>query len=377
MRIAVNTRLLLENKLEGIGWFTYETLKRITANHPEHEFIFIFDRKPSPEFIFAPNVKAVVAHPQARHPILWYLFFEWGIPAILKKHKCDLFISTDGWVSLRSNIKTFNVIHDLNFEEYPEFIPWLVRKYYHIFFHRFARKADRIATVSEYTRQDLVKRYNCDYNTIDVVYNGAHSIYHPLKPNEVSLVREKLSAGCPYFVFVGLIHPRKNLKNILLAFESFKKKTTNKFKFVVVGEKKWWNEDLDKVYQSMEYKDDVVFLGRLHIKELQQVLASAFALLYASFFEGFGIPILEAMTCGVPVITSELTSMPEVGGEAALYANPFSHQSIAEKMLELYNSNDLRKSLIAKGFEQSKQFSWDRTAELLWQSVEHLMAEKS
>ncbi|NBC84468.1 MAG: glycosyltransferase [Bacteroidetes bacterium] len=375
MRIAVNTRLLLENKLEGIGWFTYETLKRITQQHPEHEFIFIFDRKPSREFIFAPNVTPVVAHPQARHPLLWYLFFEWGIPAVLKKHKADIFLSTDGWVSLRAGIKTFNVIHDLNFEEYPEFIPWHIRKYYHHFFPRYARKSARIATVSEYTRQDLVKRYGYNYDNIDVVYNGAHGLYHPLKPAEVNRVREKLSAGCPYFVFVGLIHPRKNLKNILLAFEEFKKATTNNFKFVVVGEKKWWAEDLDRAYQSMEYKDDVVFLGRLHIKELQHVLASAFSLVYTSYFEGFGIPILEAMTCGVPVITSELTSMPEVGGNAAMYANPFSISSISQKMLELYNNNTVRKQMIADGFIQSKQFSWDRTAELLWESIEKMIQE--
>lgn len=376
MKIAVNTRLLIQNKLEGIGLFTNETLKRITKNHPEHEFIFIFDRPPAEEFIFGSNVKAEVARPQARHPLLWYLFFEYGIPAVLQRHKnIDLFLSTDGWVSLRSPVKTLNVIHDLNFEEHPEFIPWHIRKYYHHFFPRFALKSDRLATVSEYTRRDLAKFYGCDYDKIDVLYNGAHEIYHPLKPSEVSRIREKVTAGCPYFAFLGLIHPRKNLKNTLLAFDQFKKTTVNNFQMVVIGEKKWWPDDLQKVYDSIEHKNDVIFLGRLNLQDLQHVLASAFALLYVSFFEGFGIPILEAMTCGVPVITSNNTSMPEVGGEAALYANPFSVESIKERMLELYNNNDLRKQLICKGLSQSANFSWDKTAKLLWQSVEKCIAE--
>ena len=99
MRIAVNTRLLLKDKLEGIGWFTFETLKRITKNHPEHEFIFLFDRPYDKEFIFSENIIPVVIQPPARHPFLWYLFFEWSIPAALKKYKADIFISPDGWLS--------------------------------------------------------------------------------------------------------------------------------------------------------------------------------------------------------------------------------------------------------------------------------------
>jgi glycosyltransferase involved in cell wall biosynthesis len=177
MKIAVNTRLLLKDKMEGIGWFTYETLKRITASHPEIEFIFIFDRKPSQDFIFSENVQAVVAHPQSRHPILWYLFFEFGVYRVLKKHKPDLFLSPDGWLSLRSNTPQLAVIHDLNFEKHPEFVPFLVRKYYLYFFPRFAKKARRLTTVSEYSKKDIVSRYGVDEDKVDVVYNGVNDVF--------------------------------------------------------------------------------------------------------------------------------------------------------------------------------------------------------
>lgn len=140
MKIAVNTRLLLKDKLEGIGWFSYETLKRITQNHPEHDFYFIFDRPFHQDFVFGNNVTPIIGYPPARHPYLWYLFFEFGIPFHLNKIKPDLFLSTDGWIPLHTNCKVVNVIHDLNFEHHPEFIAPKPLWYYKKFFHKFAEK---------------------------------------------------------------------------------------------------------------------------------------------------------------------------------------------------------------------------------------------
>ena len=150
LKIAVNTRLLIKNKLEGIGWFSYETLKRITRAHPEHQFYFLFDRPFDESFVFGSNVTPIVIRPQARHPILFYLWFEKSIPRALKKINPDLFMSTDGYLSLSTTTPSLPVIHDLNFEHYPEQLPFLVRKYYKHYFPRFARKAARIATVSEF-----------------------------------------------------------------------------------------------------------------------------------------------------------------------------------------------------------------------------------
>ena len=116
MRIAVNTRLLLKGKMDGIGWFTAESMRRIVCSHPEHIFYFLFDRKPDPEFLFAPNVIPVVLCPQARHPVLWYMFFEWAIPFALKKYRIDLYVSPDGMMPLHPQVPTLTVIHDLNFE---------------------------------------------------------------------------------------------------------------------------------------------------------------------------------------------------------------------------------------------------------------------
>ena len=173
MIIAVNTRLLLHNKLQGIGWFSYETLSRIAREHPEHTFHFFFDRPFHEEFIFSDNVVPHVLFPQARHPILYYLFFEFAVTRALKKVKADVFLSPDGYLSLRTDVPSVQVIHDLNFEHFPEFVPFLERKFYRYFFPRYAQKATRIATVSSYSKQDIIDLYNQPESKIDVVYNGA------------------------------------------------------------------------------------------------------------------------------------------------------------------------------------------------------------
>ena len=188
MKIAVNTRLLLKDKLEGIGWFTYESLKRIVLQHPEHTFYFIFDRKHDPQFIFAENVIPVEIFPPARHPYLWYIYFEFSIPRVLRKIKPDLFLSTDGWLSLRTDVSQVDVIHDLNFEHRKDFLKSKYQDYYTRFFPKFAKKAVRIATVSEFSKQDLQRFYGIPEDKIDVVYNGSNEVYRPLPEEQQNIV---------------------------------------------------------------------------------------------------------------------------------------------------------------------------------------------
>jgi glycosyltransferase involved in cell wall biosynthesis len=373
MVIAVNTRLLLHNKLEGIGRFTHETLRIITQQHPEHQFIFIFDRKFSGEFVYSNNITPVVGFPQARHPVLWYMFFEWSIPVILRKYKADLFLSPDGWLSLSTHVKSMPVIHDLNFFHLPEFIPWHVRRYYHYFFPRFVKKANRIATVSMFSKEDIISLFNYDSDKIDVVYNGANELYKPISVSESAATRNRYSNGCPYFLFIGLIHPRKNLHSLISAFEGFKQSVNSNVKLLVVGSRKWWTEDMQRALDNSYFKEDIVFTGRVDDEDLLKITASALALVYASHFEGFGIPLLEAMYCDIPVISSQVSSLPEVGGDAVLYVDPSSVESIKSAMLTMFCDTNMRKKLIDKARIQRQKFTWEKTADLLWQSIDKCM----
>lgn len=373
MRIAVNTRLLIKNKLDGIGWFTYETISRIAATHPEHEFIYIFDRPYDESFITSTNITPVVIGPQARHPFLFFLWFEFSVKRILKKYKADIFISPDGYISLTSKVKTLSVIHDLNFEHYPEDLPWIIKKYYKYFFPRFAKRAERIATVSEFSKTDIIKQYNIESEKIDVVFNGANITFKPLNEVEISNFRNQYSEGKPYFLFVGALHPRKNVANLLKAYDLFRSKYNFDIPLIIAGTKMWWTKEMERVYTSMKFKDNVIFCGRLSANELHKYLASSLALTYISTFEGFGIPIVEAFYCGTPVITSNVTSMPEVAKDAAILVDPFSIESISEAMFEITNNIKLREDLVHKGNIRKNNFSWDKSANLLWNAIEKLI----
>ena len=208
MKIAVNTRLLLKDKLEGIGWFTYESLKRIVALHPEHTFYFIFDRNYDERFVFAQNVVPILTFPPARHPYLWYIYFEYSIPYVLKKIKPDLFLSTDGWLSLKTDIPQVDVIHDLNFEHHTDWLKPKYQNYVVRYFPQFAKKAVRIATVSSFSKNEIHELYGIPEDKIDVVYNGSNSIYVPLAKEAQLDVRVKYALGCRYFLFVSAIHKR-------------------------------------------------------------------------------------------------------------------------------------------------------------------------
>lgn len=377
MKIAVNTRLLLKNKLEGIGWFSYETLRRITAQHPEHQFYFLFDRPYDDSFIFSGNITPVVIPLQARHPVLYYLWFEKAVPRALKKIAPDLFFSPDGYLSLSTPVKSMNVFHDLNFEHYPEDLPRAERWFYRHYFPRYAHKAVRIATVSEYSKKDIINQYKVPAGKIDVVYNGVNETYCAVSDPDKESTRRRYTGGAPYFVFVGALHPRKNIANLFHAFDHFRQNCQCDTKLLLVGQKKWWTPKIREAYEKMTHKQEVIFCGRLNADELRMVMGSALALTYVSYFEGFGIPILEAFRCETPVITSNVTSMPEVAGDAAHLVNPFSVTSISEGLTKLATDAAYRDLLIERARVRRDGFSWQKSADLLWDSIEKALDSRS
>lgn len=378
MKIAVNTRLLLKDKLEGIGWFTYETLSRLVKEHPEDDFYFIFDRPYAPEYIFADNVTPIVIGPPARHPILFLIWFELSIPRILKKIKPDVFFSPDGYLSLSTRTPSVPVMHDLNFEHYPKDLPWLMSLYYRKMFPRFAAKAQRILTVSDYSARDIQEQYHVNQDKIDVAYNGVNPQFSASTPEEKEATRKRLTDGKPYLLFVGALHPRKNVVNILKAFDAYKsREPEDDLQLLIVGESMWWNNNMDEAYKSMQFQSEVVFAGRMATGQLRQAYGAAEALLYISYFEGFGIPIVEAFRCHTPVITSNVTSMPEVAGDAALKVNPFNKDEILSSIQRIRKDKETREELIRKAIKRAVKFTWERSARQVWHSLNKAAANQS
>lgn len=370
MKILVNTRFLLHNKLEGIGRFTYETLKRVVLSHPEHTFYFLFDRKWHNDFVFSNNVIPLKIGPQARHPFLWYLWFHFSVPSVIRKLKPDLFVSTDGFTSPNIRCKKITVFHDIAFEHYPKDIGKLVLNFYKKYTPIFAKNSDRIVTVSEFSKRDLIEHYNLSSEIIDVVYNGSSKYFNPISESKQRDFKKQWTKNCDFFCFIGALQPRKNITRLFQAFDLFKQKTNANTKLLIVGRKAWKSDEIFNTYKQMQYKKDVVFTGHLKHDEINEVYASALGLVYIPYFEGFGIPIVEAQNSGCPVITSNVTSMPEVANDSALLTDPFNVDEIANNMERLLIDSELRESLIQLGFENCKRFSWDITAELFWNSIE-------
>ena len=369
MIIAVNTRLLLKDKLEGIGWFSYETLKRISNQHPEHTFLFLFDRPYDPGFIFSENIIPLVIAPRTRHPLLWYTWFEWSLPRVLKKHRASLFFSPDGYMPLHLEIPTVIAIHDINFHHRPGDLTPSSRFYYRKYFPLFASQSDRIITVSEYSRKDIVDSYGVSPDKIDVVYNGVNQVFSPLEQEVINRVRNEYTGGLPYYIFVGSFHPRKNLARLMKAFDLFRDQSPGAYKLVIVGEKMFMTGDIDKTYAKLKHKGDIVFTGRLSPEKLRDVMGAASGLTFVPLFEGFGIPLLEAMNCDIPILTSNVTSLPEIAGKSAIYCDPLDIQDISKGMLSLATQPDLQKALVSEGRIIRASFSWDLTAEKVWKSL--------
>ncbi len=371
IRIAVNVRFLLPgDSLEGIGRYTFETLRRLVAAHPEVAFDFLFDRPFDPRYVFGPNVTPHVLGPPARHPTLWWLWLEVSVARWLRRHQPAAFLSFDGYTTLRTTVPRLTVLHDLAFEHFPVGIPNLVRRYYQRYTPRFARASAGVIAVSEATKADLVRTYGLDPARIVVAPNAPAPHFQPLPAAEHAAVRAEFAGGQPYFLFVGALHPRKNLPNLLRAFDDFKTATGSATQLVLVGRWAWQTGAIAATYRALRHQQDVHLTGRLTDGALARLYGAARALCYVPFFEGFGLPVVEAQASGCPVITSDCSSLPEAAGPGgAIFVAPDDTAALAAALGRLDADAALRAQLSAQGFVNVRRFSWAETAIRVWAAL--------
>lgn len=370
-KIAVNTRLLRKNAMDGIGWVTYNVLKEITVNHPEIEFHFLFDSGIEEDFLFSKNIVPHNLFPPAKHAVLNTIWFEWSVKKLLNKLNPDLFFSPDGMLCLGWKGRQYGIVHDINYEHRPGDLKPFNRIYYKYFIPRSIKKACRIATVSEYSKKDIIDIYKTPTEKIDVVHLGINNFFHPIESEQQKQeIRNKFTEGCEYFIFIGTISPRKNIERLMKAFDLFRQQSNNNFKLVLAGREMYRTEELHQLKAQLTYGSDIIFTGRLSDNDLSNLLSASFCMSFVPLIEGFGLPPVEAMQVGVPVIASNVTSVPEVVGEAGLLVNPYSVKEIKDAMMAIYTDNNLRQTLIKKGHVRKQQFSWNLAAETVWNSMQ-------
>lgn len=369
MRIAVTAIFLQKDGLEGEGHYARELLCRLAKKHPEHEFVFLFDRPYDNTFIFSKNIIPVVVAPATRNKLAAKYWYDVKAPLALKKFKPDCWIQPFGVCSLTSSIPQLLILRDLAFLHHPAFFAWHHRWFHKTFTGKFLRKAATVVTLSEFSREDIIARYPTASRKISVVPGAADEMFKPLAWQEKLGVKTTYAGGTEYFLCTGGFHPRKNLLNLLRAFSLFKKWQHSNMKLLIAGRFAWQYEELLEKLKTYRYRDDVILTGYLSHAELAKLTGAAYALVYPSWFEGFGLPIVEAMRAGLPVITSDTSAMPGTGGDAALYAPPSDADAIAKHMLRLYRDETFRSRLVDAGTAHAERFSWDRSATALWELV--------
>jgi glycosyltransferase involved in cell wall biosynthesis len=280
-----------------------------------------------------------------------------------------------GPFNLKKSIKRITVIHDLTPILFPDFHPFLSRFLQKLFLKSILRKADLILANSTNTEKDIHKVYPFTKNKTKRILLGKDDSFTANANKDI--LRKLNILPEQYFLFVGTIEPRKNLVVLLKAFEAFKNKTQSDYKLVITGQKGWKSDSFFKELNKHPNRKDIVLSGFVSNEELRSLYTHALAFVYPSIYEGFGLPILEAMSCGTPVITANNSSLPEVGGDAAMYFETKDLLDLASKMELFYDNPKLKAALSLKSLAQASKFSWETYAEEFIDTLENLFEPKS
>lgn len=367
MIIAVNTRCLASDPSDGISSFVSECFSRLAKKYPQHQFIYVFDRAFNEKLITSKNITAVVTGPEANTPLLWQYWYNYKLPAVLRKNKADIFFSADGICSLRSKIPQCLLVPYTGFLEQPLLPAKSHLRFYKRFTPKFLAKAKMVITPSAFSKEALIKQYKTDEQKIDVVYNAISETYHPITFGQKELIKEKYAEGKEYFLFAGRLAPQNNLVNLLKAFSFFKKRQKSNMQLLIAASGN--DEVFNTALRTFKFRNEVKLLTDLSSAALTDITAAAYAFVSPVFIEGFALSPLEAMRCEVPVVCSNTGTLTELCGDAALYVNPADFNDIAEKMMLLFKDENKRRELIKAGRVWSGQYSWDKSAGLLWQSL--------
>ena len=343
------TQLLSENeKFEPV---LYSHADYFQSNYPEQTIGV--DAALSPDRGFSGHIKR----------IWWY---QTQLKQQLQSLQADLFFSPVYEGMFFPNVPQIVTVHDLIPLKYPELSPkW--QYYYRYGLPFLLKQSRRIVCVSEYTKQDLVQTYRLNPDLIDVVYNGYDR--HLFSPQRNPQITQKYNLD-KYFLYVGDMRFYKNLGRTLEAFEGLPQQDCQ---LVITGKKDdFFYPQIARQVAQLKASDRIIFLDYVPMADLPALYSQAQALVFASLYEGFGLPVLEAMACGCPVITSQATSIPEVGGDSVFYVDPYDVDSIALGMQQILTNLELQTNLKHKGLARAKLFSWEKTAQDISQILEHL-----
>jgi glycosyltransferase involved in cell wall biosynthesis len=285
------------------------------------------------------------------------------IPVDFLMGKIDVFHGPFYYIPVCRRARSVVTIHDLTAIKYPELLEpeWAV--YFKKKIKASVEKADAVIAISNFTKEEIVESLHIDDEKIRVIYNGIAQRFKPVTNKiEIQEVTAKYGVSEPYLLFVGMIKPNKNIQTLIRAYIELRKSATYEYPLVIVGDKSWDFDEVMKVVHKFKAENGIIFTGVVSDEDLPYLYSGAELFVFPSLLEGFGIPVIEAMACGTPVVTSNRTSIPEITNGAAILVDPLDVNAIAEAMHSIVSDSELRGRLSEKGINQAKVFSWEKTA---------------
>ncbi len=363
MRIGINAQLYSSSasyRNAGISRYIRDLVNAIATYRDNHEIHIFLKGSESKEF---PNDLYIHQGCEStNNPLLRVCWEQTILPLLIKKLGLDIIHSPAYVLPTVCPCKSVVTVHDLSFIRFAQYFP-LFQRYYLSYFTRMSvRKADAVIAVSEHSKQEVMKLLHVPENKVFVTHEGVNPIFMPVSAADKARVCERYGIRENTVLFVGTLEPRKNILTLITAFDIVRKAFNQRCSLILVGGKGWFYKEFFEFIRQLGIDDSVRFLGYVPIKDLPAVYGAATVFVYPSLYEGFGLPPLEAMACGTPVITSNTSSLPEVVGDAGIMVDPHDVEALANAMLQVLGDSDLRREMSARGIERAKQFSWQETA---------------
>ena len=374
MKIGFNAQIISGSDA-GVATYAKNLIKHLVRLNSNHELYFFG----SPDFLDVTEDGRIHLIPTSRSVnggwkrILWEQFI---LPSKVKRNQMDVMFYPDHTGSIFRNLKrTIITIHDLSFMAMPETFPFTTRTYKSLAVQQSIRKADLIIAVSQATKNECIRLLNIPEDKIKVVHNGIDKSFKKnIEKDLLDNARRKFGLFGRFILFVGTLEPRKNIVRIIRAYHHLRNSFHVQQDLVISGKKGWLYSEIFHEVERLRLKKHVHFLDYVTQKDLVSLYSLADMFVYPSLYEGFGFPPLEAMACETPVVSSNISSMPEVLGDAAVLVNPYSVEEITTAMSKVLLDNELRMKLISRGLERVKNLSWEKSSEQLLKVFEEIEA---
>lgn len=374
MRVGLDGYPLSES-LTGVGHYTLELARALARNYPADQFELV-SPKPFAGTLATENELPNLVFTNARSSSIRGHWWSVGLPLYARKAKFDLFHGTNYELPLWNNRRSVLTIHDLSTLRHPELHrPPLVRRA-RTRLPLAAKMARAIITPTDAVKREVCEHLKVKPEKVTAIHEAPRDFFQPVSETESAAVRERLRIESEFLLFVGTLEPRKNLLTLLKSLQQAFRETSLRPQLVVAGGAGWLMSETERFVESSGLADRLRFTGYLQDEELRALYASGRAFVYPSVYEGFGLPPLEAMACGAPVIAAKIPALQEVLDDAAILVDPLDEECLAEAIVGLLTSNRQRDELKVRGVKRAAKFSWDHTAQLTHEVYERVMTKR-